>query len=125
MLYESERTYKPAFCSVLLHSVYLFVQEQFSGCLHQSALQLKSSSSDSSGISSPEQMAGASSIIQGTDQRRLHVSQGSCSPLAPIQSAEDPAISLRQNNVSYDNINRVLREAHFNSLQSRGQQGPT
>ncbi|XP_051530138.1 protein FAM104A-like [Myxocyprinus asiaticus] len=85
----------------------------------------ESSSSDSSGISSPEQMAGASSIIQGTDQRRLHVSQAPCSPLAPIHSAEDPAISLSQNNVSYDNINRILREAHFNSLQSRGQQGPT
>ncbi|XP_051523043.1 protein FAM104A [Myxocyprinus asiaticus] len=84
----------------------------------------ESSSSDSSGISSPEQMAGASTTIQSTDQRRLHVSQAPCSPVAPTHTAEDPAISLSQN-ISYDHINRILREAHFSSLESHGQQGPT
>ncbi|XP_067285266.1 protein VCF1 [Pseudorasbora parva] len=84
----------------------------------------ESSSSDSSGISSPESMAGASSSIQRTDQRGLHVSQAPCSPIAPAIAAEEPAISL-SHIVSYDHINRILREAHFNSLQTRGQQGPT
>ncbi|XP_055033181.2 protein VCF1 [Misgurnus anguillicaudatus] len=84
----------------------------------------ESSSSDSSGISSPEQIIGASSSIQTTDQRRLPVSQAPCSPTILAQP-EDPATSLSQNGVSYHNINRILREAHFNSLQTRGQQGPT
>ncbi|XP_059387230.1 protein FAM104A-like [Carassius carassius] len=84
----------------------------------------ESSSSDSSGISSPERMAGASSNIQNTDQRGLHVSQAPCSPIAPTISAEEPAISL-SHNISYDHINRILREAHFNSLQTHGQQGQT
>ncbi|KAI7797168.1 protein FAM104A [Triplophysa rosa] len=84
----------------------------------------ESSSSDSSGISSPEQMTAANSSIQSSDQRRLHVSQAPCSPLTPTLT-EDPAISLSQNNVLYDHINRILREAHFNSLQTRSQQGPT
>lgn len=81
----------------------------------------ESSSSDSSGISSPDRMAGASSSIQKTDQRGLPVSQAPCSPTI---AAEEPAISL-SHNVSYDHINRILREAHFSSLQTRGQQGPT
>ncbi|XP_051959350.1 protein FAM104A [Xyrauchen texanus] len=84
----------------------------------------ESSSSDSSGISSPEQMAGPSATIQSTDQRRLHVSQAPCSPVATTHTAEDPAICLSLN-ISYDHINRILREAHFSSLESHGQQGPT
>ncbi|ROI81944.1 Protein FAM104A [Anabarilius grahami] len=84
----------------------------------------ESSSSDSSGISSPERMAGASSSIQKTDQRGVHVSQAPCSPIAPTNAAEEPAISL-SHDISYDHINRILREAHFSSLQTRGQQGPT
>ncbi|XP_056325049.1 protein FAM104A [Danio aesculapii] len=74
----------------------------------------ESSSSDSSGISSPEQMAGATSSIQKPDQRGL----------SPGIAAEEPAVSLSQN-ISYDYINRILREAHFSSLQTRGQQAPT
>ncbi|XP_043109952.1 protein FAM104A-like [Puntigrus tetrazona] len=84
----------------------------------------ESSSSDSSGISSPERMAGATSNIQKTDQRGLHASQAPCSPIAPNISAEEPAVSL-SHSLSYDHINRILREAHFSSLQTRGHQGPT
>ncbi|XP_018969286.1 protein FAM104A-like isoform X1 [Cyprinus carpio] len=84
----------------------------------------QSSSSDSSGISSPERMAGATSNIQKTEQRGLHVSQAPCSPIAHTISAEEPAVSL-SHNLSYDHINRILREAHFSSLQTRGQQGST
>ncbi|KAG1955116.1 hypothetical protein F2P79_009046 [Pimephales promelas] len=80
----------------------------------------ESSSSDSSGISSPDRMAGASSSTQKTDQRGLPVSQAPCSPTI----AEEPAITL-SHNISYDHINRILKEAHFSSLQTRGQQGPT
>uniref|UniRef100_A0A8C1XDN6 Si:dkey-21c1.1 n=1 Tax=Cyprinus carpio TaxID=7962 RepID=A0A8C1XDN6_CYPCA len=79
--------------SILIYSPFLGTQQ--------------SSSSDSSGISSPERMAGATSNIQKTEQRGLH-----------------PAVSL-SHNLSYDHINRILREAHFSSLQTRGQQGST
>lgn len=81
----------------------------------------ESSSSDSSGISSPEQMAGATSSIQKPDQRGIYVSQAPCSPGIAV---EEPAVSL-SHSISYDHINRILREAHFSSLQTRGQQAPT
>ncbi|TRY99902.1 hypothetical protein DNTS_004336 [Danionella cerebrum] len=64
----------------------------------------ESSSSESSGVSSP-------SSVQRT-------------PSSPYSAAEEPAVPL-SHDTSYHHINRILREAHFNSLQTRGQQAPT
>uniref|UniRef100_A0A668A0V0 Uncharacterized protein n=1 Tax=Myripristis murdjan TaxID=586833 RepID=A0A668A0V0_9TELE len=87
---------------------------------------LLSSSSDSSGgISSPERAMLASTSLC-THSRSNCISQSSLSP-----QPEDSASSSLQgfhgdgSNVSYDHINRVLREAHFSSLQTRGRPGST
>ncbi|XP_035470573.1 uncharacterized protein LOC118288506 isoform X1 [Scophthalmus maximus] len=71
------------------------------------------SESSSSIISSPEYAAGSCSS---------RCAVGPCSPLSSGESS-DPAgpTSL----VSYLQINRILREAHFQSLQSRGHQRDT
>ncbi|XP_029933469.1 protein FAM104A [Myripristis murdjan] len=86
----------------------------------------ESSSSDSSGgISSPERAMLASTSLC-THSRSNCISQSSLSP-----QPEDSASSSLQgfhgdgSNVSYDHINRVLREAHFSSLQTRGRPGST
>ncbi|KAG7491208.1 hypothetical protein MATL_G00000620 [Megalops atlanticus] len=69
----------------------------------------ESSSSDSSGISSPEQTAG------GSSGRQSSPSPGSPSNSAPLSEERAP-FGLG----SYHHINRILREAHFSSLQTRG-----
>lgn len=83
----------------------------------------ESSSSDSSnGISSPERAAGTSAGLCEHGQKN-HNSQSSLSPLL-----EDPSgysSGLHGDDASYDHINRLLREAHFSSLQSRGRPGST
>ncbi|XP_022042580.2 protein FAM104A isoform X1 [Acanthochromis polyacanthus] len=91
-----------------------------------SDLDSESSSSDSSnGISSPER------AIVATARPCIH-SQNNCitqHTLSP--KPEDSASSLQHGfhgdgrSVSYDYINRVLREAHFSSLQTRGRPGST
>ncbi|CAN9508624.1 unnamed protein product [Ophioblennius macclurei] len=90
-------------------------------CLLVSDLDSECSSSDSSnGISSPER------AIVATARPCIH-SQNNCISPKP----EDSASSLQQGfhgdgrSVSYDYINRVLREAHFSSLQTRGRPGST
>ncbi|XP_043089302.1 protein FAM104A [Puntigrus tetrazona] len=72
----------------------------------------ESSSSESSWISSPDHAAGSSSSSShcGVDVVGPHSSPRSAS------KQSDPADPL-----SYQHINRVLREAHFHSLQSRAQ----
>uniref|UniRef100_A0A3Q0QTD3 Uncharacterized protein n=1 Tax=Amphilophus citrinellus TaxID=61819 RepID=A0A3Q0QTD3_AMPCI len=65
-----------------------------------------SNSESSSSISSPEHAA-ASCISQ--------CAQGPCSPLSAGNSLEPT------NPVSYLQINRILKEAHFQSIQNRGQ----
>ncbi|XP_030645827.1 protein FAM104A [Chanos chanos] len=80
----------------------------------------ESSSSDSSGISSPEHVAGGSNSSSqcAVDNMGALNAHSPCSPLNTTQSTEQSGpMSL----VSYHQINRVLREAHFHSLQSRGQ----
>ncbi|KAM4715346.1 uncharacterized protein FYW61_018270 [Anableps anableps] len=90
-------------------------------CLLVSDLDSESSSSDSSnGTSSPER-----------------ATEASAGPSAPHQKyctrpeREDSASSLQHGlhghgqSASYDYINRVLREAHFSSLQTRGCPGST
>uniref|UniRef100_A0A672F9M4 Uncharacterized protein n=1 Tax=Salarias fasciatus TaxID=181472 RepID=A0A672F9M4_SALFA len=90
-------------------------------CLLVSDLDSEVRPSDSSnGISSPER------AIVATARPCIH-SQNNCISPKP----EDSASSLQQGfhgdgrSVSYDYINRVLREAHFSSLQTRGRPGST
>ncbi|XP_064806492.1 protein VCF1-like [Oncorhynchus masou masou] len=86
--------------------------------LGQDVWDSESSSSDSSGISSPERATGG-----GSTYTKNRTSQGLLRPLP-----EDPSISLLSlygNDTPYDHINSVLREAHFSSLQTRGQPGST
>uniref|UniRef100_A0A3Q3A7F0 Uncharacterized protein n=1 Tax=Kryptolebias marmoratus TaxID=37003 RepID=A0A3Q3A7F0_KRYMA len=82
---------------------------------------LQSSSSDSSnGISSPER------AIEASARPYIH-SQKTCTST----KHDDPVSSMQHGlhgdwqSVSYAYINRVLREAHFSSLQARGRPGST
>ncbi|MEQ2233633.1 hypothetical protein ILYODFUR_023804 [Ilyodon furcidens] len=90
-------------------------------CLLVSDLDSESSSSDSSnGISSPERAIESSTRPSALLQKHC---------IRPEQ--EDSASSLQHclhghgQSASYDYINRVLREAHFSSLQTRGCPGST
>ncbi|XP_013769259.1 protein FAM104A isoform X1 [Pundamilia nyererei] len=91
-----------------------------------SDLDSESSSSDSSnGISSPER------AIVATTRPCIH-SQNSCRTQDPVSPKPEVSASSLQHgfhgdgrSVSYDYINRVLREAHFSSLQTRGRPGST
>uniref|UniRef100_A0A3Q3Q7K9 Uncharacterized protein n=1 Tax=Monopterus albus TaxID=43700 RepID=A0A3Q3Q7K9_MONAL len=82
-------------------------------------------SDSSNGISSPERAIVVSTrpCIHSQNNR---ITQYSLSP-----KPEDSASSLQRgchgdsSSVSYDHINRVLREAHFSSLQTRGRPGST
>uniref|UniRef100_A0A8C1KAX7 Uncharacterized protein n=1 Tax=Cyprinus carpio TaxID=7962 RepID=A0A8C1KAX7_CYPCA len=77
---------------------------------------LQSSSSESSWISSPDHAAGSSSSSHcGVDVIGPHSGPGPCSPHSASKQP-DPMDLL-----SYQHINRVLKEAHFHSLQSRAQ----
>lgn len=106
--------------------------------LGRDAWDSESSSSESSLISSPERLAGASgsggsssssSTSSGvssmgpfsTDGRGTYITQGPpCSPASSSNPGDEP-----QHAMSYDHINRILREAHFASLKTRGHPGPT
>uniref|UniRef100_A0A3B4WF06 Uncharacterized protein n=1 Tax=Seriola lalandi dorsalis TaxID=1841481 RepID=A0A3B4WF06_SERLL len=69
---------------------------------------------------------GPSLLVSDLDSENNCISQYSLSP-----KLEDSASSLQHgfhgngSSVSYDYINRVLREAHFSSLQTRGRPGST
>ncbi|KAF7668242.1 hypothetical protein LDENG_00024630 [Lucifuga dentata] len=78
----------------------------------------ESSNSESSGISSPEHAAGSCSSHCVMDAQRGPGAPGPCSPLSSTDSSE---LAGPADLVSYDQINRILKEAHFQSLQSRGQ----
>ncbi|KAK1163750.1 protein FAM104A-like [Acipenser oxyrinchus oxyrinchus] len=81
----------------------------------------ESSSSDSSAISSPER---AGSSNQPAEAGGGHLNPGTFSSVtsSSVHFNEESA-SLSQD--SYQRINRILREAHFHSLQSRGPPGDT
>ncbi|XP_051243066.1 uncharacterized protein LOC127355857 [Dicentrarchus labrax] len=64
-----------------------------------------SNSESSSSISSPEHAAGSQCVV------------GPCSPLSSGESSEPAGPT---NLASYLQINRILKQAHFQSLQSRG-----
>ncbi|CAJ1075115.1 protein FAM104A [Xyrichtys novacula] len=67
-----------------------------------------SNSESSSSISSPEHAAGSCGS---------RCAVGPCSPLSTSDSSE---LAISTNLVSYEQINRILKQAHFQSLQSRG-----
>ncbi|XP_054877097.1 protein FAM104A [Poeciliopsis prolifica] len=94
-------------------------------CLLVSDLDSESSSSDSSnGTSSPERAAEASAGPSAGPSARHQKNCGR-------PEREDSAGSWQRRlhgygqSASYDHINRVLREAHFSSLQTRGWLGST
>ncbi|TDH02975.1 hypothetical protein EPR50_G00158070 [Perca flavescens] len=68
-----------------------------------------SNSESSSSISSPEHTAGSCS------------SQCVVGPCSPLRSGDSPDLARPTNLVSYLQINRILKHAHFQSLQSRCQ----
>ncbi|XP_005988123.1 protein VCF1 [Latimeria chalumnae] len=72
----------------------------------------ESSSSDSSGVSSPDRPSGLLPADIGVNQRNP-----GCSPSTSYQYPyEQSALS----HGSYVHINQILKEAHFHSLQHRG-----
>ncbi|XP_061565243.1 protein FAM104A [Cololabis saira] len=90
-------------------------------CLLVSDVDSESSSCDSTnGICSPER------AIEASTRPCIH-SQSNCTSPKPEESASSSQHGLHGDgrSVSYDYINRVLREAHFSSLQTRGRPGST
>ncbi|XP_060795999.1 protein FAM104A [Neoarius graeffei] len=85
----------------------------------------ESSSSDSSCVSSPEKLTGAGTIYQSVEQNGKCVLEDSCSPSTSGQFGEEAAFPLCKADDNYRHINRILREAHFNSLKTHGQPGAT
>ncbi|XP_062859069.1 uncharacterized protein si:dkey-21c1.1 isoform X2 [Trichomycterus rosablanca] len=86
---------------------------------------MNSSSSESSGISSPERLSGAGTIIQTTEHMEKHFLQDSCSPCSTLHFDDKPNLFLGKTKDSYYQVNCILREAHFSSLKIHGQQRPT
>ncbi|KAK9530599.1 hypothetical protein VZT92_012090 [Zoarces viviparus] len=91
-----------------------------------SDLDSESSSSDSSnGISSPER------ALVATTRPCIHSQNNRIPQCSLSPTPEDSGGSLQHgfhgdgSGVSYGDINRVLREAHFSSLQTRGRPGST
>ncbi|XP_041095832.1 protein FAM104A-like [Polyodon spathula] len=82
----------------------------------------ESSSSDSSAISSPECAGSSSSQPAEAGGGHLKLGTFSSATSSSVHFNEESA-SLSQG--SYQRINRILREAHFHSLQSRGPPGDT
>ncbi|XP_069005137.1 protein VCF1 isoform X2 [Embiotoca jacksoni] len=68
-----------------------------------------SNSESNSSISSPEHAAGSCS------------SQCAVGPCSPLSSGNSSELAGPTKLVSYLQINRILKEAHFQSLHSRGQ----
>ena len=77
-----------------------------------------SNTSESSGINSPEDVVGSCSSQCAVEAIGGHSAPGSSSPLSLTHSVESAGPT---NLVSYHQINRILREAHFQSLQSRSE----
>ncbi|GAA6104669.1 uncharacterized protein si:dkey-21c1.1 [Tachysurus ichikawai] len=92
--------------------------------LAQDVWDFESSSSDSSCFSSPEKLTGAGFIHESARINGKRVLEDSCSPSTSGQFGEEVALQCKSDD-SYHNINRILREAHFSSLKTRGQPGTT
>ncbi|XP_076855616.1 protein VCF1 [Brachyhypopomus gauderio] len=100
------------------------VTDHFFPDLGRDVWDSESSSSDSSVYSSPERLIGSSSIIPPTNEKSNCIIQDLCTSSGSGHLVEEPAF-LSESDASYHHINRILREAHFSSLQTRGQPGPT
>ncbi|CAL8266040.1 unnamed protein product [Gadus morhua 'NCC'] len=89
------------------------------------ACEKESSTSESSGVSSPEQLVGSCSSQFAVDTLTGRRGPGSCGPLGSLadfsSSSSSSSSAGRPPLLSYHQINRILREAHFQSLHSRGQ----
>ncbi|KAI3359773.1 hypothetical protein L3Q82_014152, partial [Scortum barcoo] len=68
-----------------------------------------SESSSSSSISSPEHAAGSCTS-----------SRCATGPYSPLGATDSSELAGQENLVSYLQINRILKQAHFQSLQCRG-----
>lgn len=88
------------------------------------ACDTESSNSESSGISSPEHLVGSCSSQYAVDTLAGQRVPGSCSPLTSLVDSSSE-LAGRTTLLSYHQINRILREAHFQSLHSRGQHTDT
>ncbi|KAJ3600380.1 hypothetical protein NHX12_031365 [Muraenolepis orangiensis] len=86
----------------------------------------ESSNSESSGISSPDHLVGSCSGQFNQDTLARHRVPVSCSPLASFvdssnsSSSSSSELTAPTSLLSYHQINRILREAHFYSLHSQG-----
>ncbi|XP_041720247.2 uncharacterized protein LOC121551611 isoform X1 [Coregonus clupeaformis] len=78
------------------------------------------SNSESSGISSPDHAVGSSSSSQCAVDSLSGAQPYAPGPCSPLSSALSSELADPTNLVSYHQINRILREAHFESLQCRG-----
>ncbi|XP_008313376.1 protein FAM104A [Cynoglossus semilaevis] len=100
-----------------------------SPCLIVSDLDSESSSSDScNGISSPESstlVTPRPCIHSQNSHRIVHHNSPSPNPEVSASAVQHRLHGNDSSSTSYDYINRVLREAHFSSLQSRGRRGST
>ncbi|XDV14165.1 hypothetical protein PO909_002351 [Leuciscus waleckii] len=76
--------------------------------------------SESSSSSSSSQSSSSESWISSPDQSATGSNSGPdlIGPISPISASKQ---SGHMDPLSYQHINRVLREAHFHSLQSRAQ----
>ncbi|KAL2078285.1 hypothetical protein ACEWY4_025970 [Coilia grayii] len=93
--------------------------------LGRDAWDSESSSSDSSGISSPERLAGVNGMSSSAsglvaDARGNYITQSPCSPAGSSSAGDEPLQAM-----GYHQINRILREAHFASLKTRVHPGPS
>ncbi|XP_063077675.1 uncharacterized protein si:dkey-21c1.1 isoform X2 [Engraulis encrasicolus] len=100
--------------------------------LGRDAWDSESSSSDSSGISSPERllaagvngmsssasglMAAAAVAVADGGRGANFITHGPCSPAGSSSAGDEPQLC-------YNQINRILREAHFASLKTRAHPG--
>lgn len=64
---------------------------------------------------------GAGSLYQSEEQNGKCIQEDSCSPGTSGQFGEEAAFPLCKADDFYRHVNRILREAHFNSLKTHGQ----
>jgi hypothetical protein len=99
--------------TIVSQSVFLLMLE-----CHYLLIQL--SNSESRGISSPDHAVGSSSSSQCALDSLSGAQPYAPGPCSPLSSALSSELADPTNLVSYHQINRILREAHFESLQCRG-----
>ena len=94
-------------CMLVVQDAHLLYWTRFARTLLKLTSAFQSSNSESS-ISSPEHAAGSCS------------SRCAVGPCSPLSSGDSSEVAGPTDQVSYLQINSLLREAHFQSLESRG-----